>query len=753
MMDSKGAGLSRALSAPPISSSSHGSLFGGGGLGTLFDLEEVSSAPPPNTSYESALNEKDPIQGGRSAWSAAPSGHRSAPGSRSTTPLSNAIFDPPSDPHYGPLTGGGDSPAEKSPVRSNVFSGKDGAWEKPAVATGASQIWNANGGELRSSGADIVHPAPQAATHAFLSPNFQADSALDSLIMSRMPKMSLNSDDGLRNHNQYFNQNGQSGNQYYNQNGHQQPMQQNLHSSQGHAIPMGSSSQMMGPGSMQPFPGAQLQGGGFNVPPGYMYPQHSQPIQQPGHMTNVGFTQQGPIPVVPEQPYNQANAYNYAKDDGNYHMSQQAAPPFAAVGAYRQDKEAYPGFVQENLGQTMPRKQQGDSRGVNGRGAPGTSKRHHQQDNQGRRDRRGNGRKGNGNGTGSRAVPREKGSKLLEQFRLHAITNLRLNDLVGHVVEFSCDQHGSRFIQSNLERASVEQRRLVFEEVLPKAKSLMMDVFGNYVVQRLIQYGSDDEKEKLVRCIRGNVVALTLHVYGCRVVQTALEHLSQDTRREIIDELQGHVLECVKDQNGNHVIQKCIEQSQTNQNVQFMLDDFAKDVWGLSTHSYGCRVIQRVVERCPLDQIGPILEQVYKFLLKLIEDQYGNYVVQHVIQHGNEGTLGNIIKGLKGHVLEKSQHKYASNVVEKVIVHASAKDRAELITEVLTKIEQPGVNGDKVGVTPVNLMIKDQFANYVVQKMIDLAEEKQRSDLIELIRKEAEVLRSFPYGKHILRFL
>merc|ERR1711990_272727 len=114
----------------------------------------------------------------------------------------------------------------------------------------------------------------------------------------------------------------------------------------------------------------------------------------------------------------------------------------------------------------------------------------------------------------------------------------------------------------------------------------MMDVFGNYVVQRLIQYGSEGEKENLVKCIKGNVVGLTLHVYGCRVVQTALEHLSQDTRRDIINELQGHVLECVKDQNGNHVIQKCIEQSQTNQNVQFMLDVFAKDVWGLSTHSY-----------------------------------------------------------------------------------------------------------------------------------------------------------------------
>jgi pumilio RNA-binding family len=47
-------------------------------------------------------------------------------------------------------------------------------------------------------------------------------------------------------------------------------------------------------------------------------------------------------------------------------------------------------------------------------------------------------------------------------------------------------------------------------------------------------------------------------------------------------------------------------------------------------------------------------------------------------------------------------------------------------------------------------MMKDQFANYVVQKMIDVADPPQRKMLITKIRPHVTTLRKFTYGKHIL---
>jgi len=50
----------------------------------------------------------------------------------------------------------------------------------------------------------------------------------------------------------------------------------------------------------------------------------------------------------------------------------------------------------------------------------------------------------------------------------------------------SADQHGSRFIQQKLETTSLEEKALVFQEVLPQSSTLMTDVFGNYVIQKVI---------------------------------------------------------------------------------------------------------------------------------------------------------------------------------------------------------------------------------------------------------------------------
>jgi hypothetical protein len=51
---------------------------------------------------------------------------------------------------------------------------------------------------------------------------------------------------------------------------------------------------------------------------------------------------------------------------------------------------------------------------------------------------------------------------------------------------------------------------------------------------------------------------------------------------------------------------------------------------------------------------------------------------------------------------------------------------------------------------PLHIMMKDQYANYVVQKMLDLAEAPQRKVLMHKIRPHCSTLRKYTYGKHIL---
>ncbi|XP_063659900.1 pumilio homolog 1 isoform X25 [Pan troglodytes] len=334
-------------------------------------------------------------------------------------------------------------------------------------------------------------------------------------------------------------------------------------------------------------------------------------------------------------------------------------------------------------------------------------------------------------------------SRLLEDFRNNRYPNLQLREIAGHIMEFSQDQHGSRFIQLKLERATPAERQLVFNEILQAAYQLMVDVFGNYVIQKFFEFGSLEQKLALAERIRGHVLSLALQMYGCRVIQKALEFIPSDQQviNEMVRELDGHVLKCVKDQNGNHVVQKCIECVQP-QSLQFIIDAFKGQVFALSTHPYGCRVIQRILEHCLPDQTLPILEELHQHTEQLVQDQYGNYVIQHVLEHGRPEDKSKIVAEIRGNVLVLSQHKFASNVVEKCVTHASRTERAVLIDEVCTMNDGPH--------SALYTMMKDQYANYVVQKMIDVAEPGQRKIVMHKIRPHIATLRKYTYGKHIL---
>ncbi|XP_076307307.1 pumilio homolog 1-like isoform X5 [Tachypleus tridentatus] len=332
-------------------------------------------------------------------------------------------------------------------------------------------------------------------------------------------------------------------------------------------------------------------------------------------------------------------------------------------------------------------------------------------------------------------------SHLLEDFRNNRYPNLQLRDLANHIVEFSQDQHGSRFIQQKLERAIPAEKQMVFNEILGDAYSLMTDVFGNYVIQKFFEFGTPEQKQALTQKVKGHVLPLALQMYGCRVIQKALESIPSDQQKEVVKELDGHVLKCVKDQNGNHVVQKCIECVDPLA-LQFIINAFQGQVFALSTHPYGCRVIQRILEHCTSDQTTPILEELHQNTEQLVQDQYGNYVIQHVLERGRPDDKSKILSVVRGKVLPLSQHKFASNVVEKCVTNSSRTERAMLIEEVCTCNDGPH--------SALYTMMKDQYANYVVQKMIEVVEPPQRKLLVHKIRPHITALRKYTYGKHIL---
>ncbi|XP_023337579.1 pumilio homolog 2 [Eurytemora carolleeae] len=185
------------------------------------------------------------------------------------------------------------------------------------------------------------------------------------------------------------------------------------------------------------------------------------------------------------------------------------------------------------------------------------------------------------------------------------------------------------------------------QEVESGLKGLMLDVFGNYVVQKLLEFGADEIKQEI------------------------------QAKR-----LDDKLVECMKEQHGNHVIQKCVEKVEESVLENIITKSTGKII-DISCDPYGCRVIQRFLENANLQQRRLILNEVNPAIYSLIQDQYGNYIVQHILDHGSKEETEKIAQSICGHVVELSQHKYASNVLEKCVERTGEINRALFITEMV----------------------------------------------------------------------
>eukprot|EP00554_Chaetoceros_debilis_P004644 CAMPEP_0194088042 /NCGR_PEP_ID=MMETSP0149-20130528/27571_1 /TAXON_ID=122233 /ORGANISM="Chaetoceros debilis, Strain MM31A-1" /LENGTH=887 /DNA_ID=CAMNT_0038771603 /DNA_START=247 /DNA_END=2910 /DNA_ORIENTATION=+ len=355
---------------------------------------------------------------------------------------------------------------------------------------------------------------------------------------------------------------------------------------------------------------------------------------------------------------------------------------------------------------------------------------------------------------------------LLEDYRSSKDRSWTASDVKGHIVEFCQDQNGSRFIQQRLELAKDAEKNLIIAEVLPSVHLLRNDVFGNYVVQKLFDHGSNEMRSKLKRSLMGEMLGLSTQMYGCRVVQKALERVDDDDLIELLAEFHDVVLTYIHDQNGNHVIQKIIEvvsnRSKTYQaedkekavkfskQLDFILNCIMANIVPLSCHPFGCRVLQRILEHCVESQKSLTLDAIQQCLRTLLDDQYGNYVIQHVLQFGRKSDR-DIVLGIitENGMLELSRQKFASNVIEKLLKYGNSDHRNAVIREMLRTVEDKTAENGSCSVAL--LMVRDAYANYVVQTTLDVvAEGKERTLLLEELKRNSSQLRNYTFAKHII---
>ncbi|KAG8165505.1 hypothetical protein KVR01_004057 [Diaporthe batatas] len=302
--------------------------------------------------------------------------------------------------------------------------------------------------------------------------------------------------------------------------------------------------------------------------------------------------------------------------------------------------------------------------------------------------------------------------QLLEEFKKTskgANKKWQLRDIFGFVVDFAGDQQGSRFLQEKIPIANSDDKERVFQEIIVNANQMMTDVFGNYIIQKLFEYGTLAQKKTLALKMKRNVAQLSMNIYGCRCVQEAFNVILVEQQVELAKELEPELLKLMQGVHSNHVIQKII-QKLPREHIDFVYNGIRGKVFMLSTHNYACRVIQRMLEEGTDDDKAFILEEFLRDAHRLVPDEWGNYVTQIVLKVGGPQARAEIIRLCIDQFLVYSKQKHASNVMEHCIELGEPEDRLEMYNLIMNTRTEDGSG-------LLQAMWKDQYANYVVQKL------------------------------------
>ncbi|XP_066166859.1 pumilio homolog 3 isoform X3 [Oryza sativa Japonica Group] len=102
---------------------------------------------------------------------------------------------------------------------------------------------------------------------------------------------------------------------------------------------------------------------------------------------------------------------------------------------------------------------------------------------------------------------------------------------------------GGCFRQQKLQTATPEEKFMVFEEIMPHAIKLVMDIYGSYVLQKRVpKYFDDPIQEIFLEEIIEDVYYMTKEQYANNVVQHILQHGKALVRSLIIKRFIGKVV-------------------------------------------------------------------------------------------------------------------------------------------------------------------------------------------------------------------
>jgi len=323
------------------------------------------------------------------------------------------------------------------------------------------------------------------------------------------------------------------------------------------------------------------------------------------------------------------------------------------------------------------------------------------------------------------------------------------SDLFSNLFSSISDQIKSRQLQSLLEEKKDDLNFLskFFEKIKLNLPSLTKHQFGNYVIQKYFEILLNKNIKILLKkfflSISDNLYEISIDNYGSRFFQNSLDKL-KDGKYSIIDSneintifknlIENNIMKLCNHKDGNFVFQKINKIFPKNKN-NFIYESLIKHACEISQLTQGAAIMKNSIEIANEKQKEKLILKILDNIDVLINSQFGNFTLQ-IITDLKEYKYNKIVYDyIKNNVLDLSKKKFSSNVIDKCIIknYDLSIDLAKYI-----------IDNNFIGE-----MIVDQYANYTVQKILQIVDAEYYQKCVNQIKPCLEILLKTQKGSKV----
>ena len=300
------------------------------------------------------------------------------------------------------------------------------------------------------------------------------------------------------------------------------------------------------------------------------------------------------------------------------------------------------------------------------------------------------------------------------------------------------EQAGCRKIQKMLEDAPELGSKILYGKLKPGLNEIMLDQFGNYLIQKLLETLSLDQITETVNLVCQDIKFLSNNQYGTRVLQKLIDYLeSKENRDKFISYFNSEILlSIILNNQGNHVISKLISKYPPDELVPFH-NTFETNIEQITKDKFGCCVIQKMIEKCKSEFREVLIKKLMTNVGKYIHDAYANYVLQLSVSYNHKKYNNEILLYVYDNFMFYALEKFSSNVIVKTLSFTDEEVREKIVSLI--------ENNELI----IQKLLLDLYGNHILQKVLIFSSDKGKEKILAVVYDNLDNLEKVSHGNKL----